>query len=299
MKKNGFLIKILLGFMLGYSVVWWLVMCVIAGGISCAVSGEVWLQLISSWLLAIPSIGICAYALIQTKKYHDLDEERLRPELLMESAEVLMYMVNWAGFDDWAHSKDSIGVRQLEIFKQYRQEHSGKQLNGEKAKINYDNLGFLDFKADLVLKGGESVSHITVQQITVLIGNRQYFIKFTDKVKTGVPISFKRSYKNGQEKYRIEWRPDFKDILPEESEHIQEEFWDDMYNAIGDPEYNSTRRDMEWRISMGIEYGLNKSQNQKMPVSADWKIWWNEEETRAINEYTKERLSQEGMISIC
>lgn len=299
MKKNGFLIKILLGVMLGYSVVWWLVMCVIAGRIPCGVSGEVWLQLISSWLLALPSIGICTYALIQTKVYHDLDVERLRPELLMEATEVFMYMVNWTGFDDWAYSKDSIGVQQLEEFKRYRQEHGEKQLNGEKAKINYNNLGFLDFKADLVLKGGESVSQITVQQITVRIANRQYLVKFNDKTKSGEQIHFDSSYKNGQEKYHIEWKPNFKDVVLEENKHIQKEFWDDMYNAIGDSEYNSARRDMEWRISMDIEYGLNKSQHQKMPVSADWKIRWNEEEPKAINEYTKMRLSQEGMISIC
>lgn len=296
--KTVFRIIKLLGFILVCSAVWWLVICVIAGRISCGVSGEIWLQLISSWLLTLPSIGICAYALVQTKKYHDLDEQRLRPELLMESAEVLMYMVNWPGFDDWAYSKDSIGVRQLEEFKQYRQEHVGKQPDGEKADISYDNLGFLDFKANLVLKGGESVSQITVQQITVLIGNRQYLVKFTDNTKMGVQIDFSNSYKNGQEKYHIEWHPNFKDVVLEENKHIQEEFWDDMYNAIGDPEYNRARRDMEWRISMGIEYGLNKSQNQKMPVSAEWTIRWNGEETRAINEYTKGRLSQEGMISI-
>lgn len=325
MKKNGFSAVKLLYYMLIFLFFWGIVMYVIDCSVPCLayiphrISGEVWFQLISNCLLALPSIGICAYAIIQTKNYHDLDEERLRPELLMESAEISMCMVGWSGFDHWTYSKDGIGVRQQEEYQQYRQNHKWKKVDDEEP----DNLGYLVFKSDLILKGGESVRQITIQQVIIRIGNCQYLMKFDDIIEKnpsecGMNICFDRGYKNGQEEYHIEWHPDYTDIVSigdeqecqEQSrefvrqgrdadyEQMQENFWNDMYNALVDSEYDVARKDMEWRISMSIEYGINKTRRGKMPESVDWRIRWNGEKREFVNDYTARQSSQEGMLSI-
>lgn len=281
-------------------------------GIPHHISGEVWFQLVSSWLLALPSIGICAYALIQTKRYHDLDEERIRPALLMESAEILACMVNWQGFEGWAY-KMVRSEPQLDEYKAYRKNHYA-----------YDYLSFLEFNADLILKSGESVGRIIIQQIVIQIEKDQYIIKFTDtidngqdKFRPGADIPFSRSYKNGQEEYHIKWAPDFKDItlekseqegrkrssgvvrqnLGKESDSIQEAFWKDLHNAVVDSEYNTARRDMEWRILMSIEYGMNETRSRKKPMKAVWRIRWHGTDSHAVNDYMFRRCAQEGILS--
>lgn len=296
MNKNVFSLKNLLIVMVFFSAVWWFVMYKIdqnvpflSGFITHCISGEIWFQLISNWLLALPSIGICAYALIQTERYHNLEEEHMRPELLMESAELSMCMVNWKGFDQWTHSMDGIGVQQEEKYKQYREKHSKE----------FDKLGYLDFKSDLFLKGGESITRITIQQVIVQIGNRKYLMRFhdtgdanRDDYKDEACISFRRSYKNGLEGYHIQWQPDYMKIYSEES------FWDDMYNAVVDSEYDIVRNEMEWRIFLNIEYGMNKSQCRKKPVGAEWRIRWSGEGREAVNDYTAKRYSQEGILIV-
>lgn len=331
--KNEFSIKKILIIILAISILWGMVMYAIDCSVPCLrriphhISGEVWFQLISSWLLALPSIGICAYALIQTKKYHDLDEEHLYPKLLMESAEISMCMVNWTGFDQWVRGKEDICMRQQEEYEQYRKKHGGKQSISETLIQNdeSDNLGYLEFKSTLILKGGESVSRITIQQIAINIGNNQYHMKIANGAETGqseyevgARISFNRRYKNGQEEYHIIWKPDYECIVCEENEkrsrelsqeftrqkqdvvyaHMEKIFWDDMYNAVFDSEYDIVKRDMEWQILMSIEYGINIMRRKRMSKSASWRIRWNGKMREHVNEYTKIQRSEEGIVFI-
>ncbi len=294
-KRLAFFIK----FIIGFSLIWLGIMALIdcfapqlGQLLPHHISGVIWLQLISSWMLALPSIGICAYAVLQTAQYRKLDDERLRPELLMKSAEISMCMVKWKGFDRWVDAKADIGTRQEDQYKRYRQRHSRE--GGEE----YNNLGYLVFKSDLLLKSGESVIKIIISEITIQIGDQQYLMRFNDAAesdrKTGAHIFFERSYKNGQEEYHIEWQPDYKSIDVED----EEVFWNDMYNAVVDQEYDTARKDMEWRILLSIEYGMNKSQCKKEPASAEWRIRWSGDKRETVNDYMSRQCSQEGILSI-
>lgn len=258
------------------------------------ISGAIWFQLIGSLLLALPSIGICAYAVLQTARYHKLDDERLRPELLMKSAEIMMCMVKWQGFDQWVEFKDDIEVQQQDKYIQYRQKHSKEDKN----KNENNNLGYLVFKSDLLLKSGESVIQMIISQIMIQIGEKHYLMKFNDvaqgESKVGAHIFFDRSYKDGQEEYHIEWQPDYESIAVKD----EEDFWNDMYNAVVDPEYDTVRKDMEWRIFLNIGYGINKSQCKKELVSAEWRIKWSGDKREKVNDYMARQCSQEGIFSV-
>lgn len=296
MKQDKSWGKKLVFFIIAFLVFWLVMMALIdclapwLGKVPHNISGAIWFQLISSLLLALPSIGICAYAVLQTARYHKLDDERLRPELLMKSAEVTMCMVKWQGFDQWVEFKDDIKVQQQDKYMQYRQKHSREDKN--------NNLGYLVFKSDLLLKSGESVIQITISQIIIQIGDKQYLMKFNDTAqgdsKAGAHIFLDRSYKNGQEEYHIEWQPDYVSIAVND----EEDFWNDMYNAVVDQEYDTVRKDMEWRISLNIEYGINKSQCKKEPVSAEWRIQWSGDKRENVNGYMARQCSQEGIFSV-
>lgn len=256
------------------------------------ISGEIWFQLVSSWLLALPSIGICAYAVLQTARYRKLDDERLRPELIMKSAEISMCMVNWGGFDHWAETNDEIGVKQQEEYEQYRQRHSREN------EDNNRNLGYLVLRADLLLKSGESVTRIMISEMRVQIGDHQYHMRYVDAAqsdsKAGVHIFFDRSYNNGQEEYHIEWRPDYENVDAKE----EEKFWNDMYSAVMDMEYDITKKSMEWTIFLNIEYGMNKSQGKRESVSAEWKIRWSGDKRESVNDYMSMQCSEKGILSV-
>lgn len=310
MKQDKSWGKKLAFFIMAFSAFWLVMMALIdyfapwLGKVPHHISGAIWFQLISSWLLALPSIGICAYAVLQTDRNRKLDDERLCPELLMKSAEISMGMIKWTGFDQWVDARDDIGEQQRDEYKRYRQKHS--RVNEDEKENN--NLGYLVFKSDLLLKGGESVIQIIISQIIVQIGGCQYLMRFADAIqgdsKAGVQIFFDKSYKNGQEEYHIEWQPDYKSIEVENEIGVwnvikdEENFWNDVYNAVVDPEYDTDRKGMEWRIFLNIEYGINKSQCKKEPVDAEWRIRWNGDKREAINDYMSKQCSYEGILSV-
>lgn len=242
----------------------------------------IWMQLISSYILAMPSIFICAYAAYLTKKYAELDAERLRPELLLRTAEISICMVNGAKLDQCLQVPEDMWDDIL----LYRDE-----------KENFSkipNVGYLSLAADIRLHSGESVREITIQEIEVHIGGESFTMEYGAPAGDGSFAFLTRNYRDGCEEYHLEFQPAYKD-LPDRKEH----FGRLMKNAIAAREYDDTKRAMEWQIQMDITYGINQTRARKKSVHAECRLQWDRSVENSVEEYTFSRRARGGMVSIC
>lgn len=280
-KRNYYRRFIIAGIVL---ILLWMVIIAIMGYCYSITDPAIYMQLISSFILALPSIGICAYAAFQTDRYAELDAERLRPELLMRSAEISMCMVNGSNFDQWLKTQKDM-QEEKDAYRQYKGKYNEKY--GEKSY-----LGYITICANLRLHTGESISEITIQKIEMDVGNESFLISYTDNDKKGRPVSFERNYVDSCEEYGIKFCPGYPDD-PEE----QESFWDTMYNAIVSQEFDVAKRTMEWRVHMNISYGMNQSRAGEKSLRAVWKMKWDESFGEEVNRYTVKRTAKGGIVS--
>lgn len=263
-----------IGYMLLFLTVWLLIMWLIDLCLPCVsklphrISGEIWFQLISSAILTIPTTIISAYALLQTEKYRKLDEERYRPELLMQLAELSMCMINW-------NELNISGIDEKQKCEQYRERL--RRDYGEQ-KVNYSNVGLLNLQANFVLKSGDSVDWIRLTKIEFKIQQKSYgleFGRYDIKVEKGERrnsnCKFEWNYEDGCETYHLEWQLDFSAIHLNDCEW--EEFWDDMYEAVVADEADICKRAISANAEMqlGFGSGLNKDEG----VLANWGIRWD------------------------
>lgn len=254
------------------------------------ISGEIWFPIISDFILTIPANAICVFALWQTWYYHKLDEERLYPEVCMESAVLETQLVDWDGFETWAAGQRDFTQEWLDKLQDYRHKH----------KIESDmetpsNLGLLRLKAKLLLKEGESICRMEMEDIAIRIGAREYKMKFEEKSR-----KFVTNYKNGQEKYQIDWELDFDDmgVLPKSKTNSREDFWNDMYEVLFDGDCDVTKRNMTWMVDMKINYGVNETKRKRTTLDVKWRILWDWGKRKKLNDYAMKCKTKNGMFKV-
>lgn len=173
--------KKVVGYTVLFSAIWFLILYLMdlflpfLSKVPHRISGEIWFQLISSIILTIPTIIISAYALIQTEKYRKLDEERYKPDLLMQRAELSMCMINWRDFFSQTNTSNILGIDEKEECEQYKKHL--QQVYGMQ-EGNYQNVGLLKLKADFILKSGDSVDWIELSEIEFEIQQRICRLEF-------------------------------------------------------------------------------------------------------------------------
>lgn len=285
-KRNGsvrrcrFIIYLLIGIIM--LLFWPFVMWILSKKFFLISDKAIWIQLISSYILAVPSIFICAYAAYLTKKYAELDAERLRPELLLRTAKISICMVNRAKLDQCLRASED---RWDDIL--LYQNDKGNQ-------SSMPNVGYLSLAADIRLHSGESVREITIQEIEVHIGGEAFTMEYGAPAGDARFAFLTRNYIDGCEEYHIEFQPEYKD-LPDRKEH----FGNLMKNAIVASEYDDTKRAMEWHIQMGIIYGINQTRAKEKSVHAECILQWDRTIETSVNENTFSRKARGGMVSIC
>lgn len=295
-KRGGWSVIVLISFSILFSVLCVLVMYALdrhsflLQKVPHSISGNIWFPLISDFMLAVPANAICAFALWQTWYYHKLDEESLYPEIRMESAVLKMRLVDWDGFANWAERRENFTQEWLDEMQDYRQKHKM-----ESDRATYSNLGFLCLQAELLLKGGESICRMKIEEIAIQAGDQEYKLKFRQNSR-----KFLTEYENGQEKYQIDWVLDFDDIyaIPKKKVSSQKTFWNDMYEILFDDNCNVTKRSMTWTISMKIYYGVNVTKRKRTPISAEWKIWWDWGTRKKFDNHAKECYSKNAWFKV-
>lgn len=288
MKKEDGLIRwgkviiYLLGIVAGFWLIWLLIMMIWNHFCFRDVSDDAWMQLISSFILTVPTVLICGYAAYQTDKYAKLDAERLRPELLFRSAKISVCMVDRAKLYQFLHApedrRDNILIYQ----------------NDRMDRGDIPDVGYLSLAANIRLHSGESIREITIHDIKVHIGGESFTMGYGAPVEDGRFVFLTRNFRDGCEEYHLEFQPEYKD-LPEKKERFGKLMW----NAIAASEYDVTKRAMEWHIHMGVTYGINQTRAGEKSVHAVCKLKWDRTKKTFVNNYTFRRRARDGIVSIC